>query len=395
MKRLAKIIVILLVIVYISKVGITTFAGKNKTTVVIYGSILIAFNAQGYVIKNEMMINAPFDGKIKKLVPSGEKVSKGTPIVQVYSADFDEEKLHQLDEINRELKNQDTNIPFYSDVQKLDNMIKTEEQNYQNAIQQNSPDADKIQKRIEDLKAKKEEILSKGPIILQRIENLKEQKEYLEKYVEKNAITINSPESGIVSYYFDGSESILNERNMFNLNPTQLENLNFQSKEISTEVKGDYPFVKIVDNLEWYLALVLNEKQQDLLKEGSNVKILIDNYSGELRGKVIKTYKGDDKLYIGIIEMIDEYPNFYKTSKINVKVKVKEYNGLKIPLSSIVQKEGKEGVFVIKNGKVPTFKEVVIKATDGKYAIVESVDKTSGLKIYDEIAVNGEDYLSK
>ncbi|HAA81595.1 MAG TPA: hypothetical protein DCE09_08670, partial [Thermoanaerobacter sp.] len=220
MKRLAKIIVILLVIVYISKVGITTFAGKNKTTVVIYGSILIAFNAQGYVIKNEMMINAPFDGKIKKLVPSGEKVSKGTPIVQVYSADFDEEKLHQLDEINRELKNQDTNIPFYSDVQKLDNMIKTEEQNYQNAIQQNSPDADKIQKRIEDLKAKKEEILSKGPIILQRIENLKEQKEYLEKYVEKNAITINSPESGIVSYYFDGSESILNERNMFNLNPT-------------------------------------------------------------------------------------------------------------------------------------------------------------------------------
>jgi len=167
---------------------------------------------------------------------------------------------------------------------------------------------------------------------------------------------------------------------MFNLNPTQLENLNFQSKEISTEVKGDYPFVKIVDNL---------------LKEGSNVKILIDNYSGELRGKVIKTYKGDDKLYIGIIEMIDEYPNFYKTSKINVKVKVKEFNGLKIPLSSIVQKEGKEGVFVIKNGKVPTFKEVVIKATDGKYAIVESVDKTSGLKIYDEIAVNGEDYLSK
>ncbi|MGI1691184.1 HlyD family efflux transporter periplasmic adaptor subunit [Thermoanaerobacter uzonensis] len=395
MKRLAKIVVILLVIVYIGKVGVTTFANKNKTTVVTYGSISIAFNAQGYVIKNEMLINAPFDGKIKKLVQSGEKIPKGTPIVEVYSADFDEEKLHQLEEIDRKLKNQDTNIPFYSDIQKLDNIIEKEEQNYQNAIQQGSPNADKIQKRIEDLKAKKEEILSKGPIILQKIESLKEQKEYLKKYVEKNMITVNSPESGIVSYYFDGNESILNERNMFNLNPTQLENLNFQSKKISTEVKGDYPFVKIVDNLEWYLALVLNEKQQNLLKEDSNVKILLDNYGGELRGKVIKTYKGDDKLYIGIIEMIDEYPDFYKTSKINVKVKVKEYHGLKIPLSSIVQKEGKKGVFVIKNGKVPTFKEVVIKATDGKYAIVESVDKTSGLKVYDEIAVNGEDYLSK
>jgi len=394
-KRLARIVVILLMMVYISKVGITTFANKNKTTVVRYGTILIDFNTKGYVIKNEMVINAPFDGKIKKLIQSGEKVPKGTPIVEVYSTDFDEEKFHQLEEIDRELKNQDTSIPFYLDIQKLDNMIKKEEQDYQNAIQQNSPNADKIQKRIEDLKAKKEQILSKGPITLQKIENLKEQKEYLEKYIEKNAITINSPESGIVSYYFDGSESILNERNMFNLNPTQLENLNFQSKEISTEVKGDYPFVKIVDNLEWHLALVLNEKQQGLLKEDSNVKILIDDYDGELRGKVIKTYKGDDKLYIGIIEMIDEYPNFYKTSKINIEVKVKEYNGLKIPLSSIVKKEGKEGVFVIKNGRVPIFKEVVIKATDGKYAIVESADKTSGLKVYDEVAVNGEDYLSK
>lgn len=395
MKNLAKIVVVLLVIVYLGKVGITTLANKNKTTVVTYGSISIAFDTKGYVIKNEIMINAPFVGKIKKLVPSGEKVPKGTPIVEVYSADFDEGKLHQLDEVNRELKDQDINIPFYSDVQKLDELIKKEEQNYQNAIQQNNSAADKIQKRIESLKAKKEEILKKGPLVLQKIENLKEQKDYLEKYVDTNVVTINAPDSGIVSYYFDGSERTLHEKGMFNLNPIQLENLNFQSKEITTEVKGDYPFAKIVDNLEWYLALVLDEKQQELLKEGSILRILIDNYSRELRGKVIKTYKGDDKLYIGIIEMIDEYPDFYKTSKVDTKVKVKEYNGFKVPLSSIVRKEGKEGVFVIKNGKVSTFKEVIIKATDDKYAIVESADKTSGLKVYDEIALNGEDYLSK
>ncbi|AIS52666.1 membrane fusion protein [Thermoanaerobacter kivui] len=395
MKRIVKIIVILLAIVYISKLAVTTFANKDKVTVVTYGNLVEEFNTQGYIIRNEMVINSPFDGKIKKLVSSGVRVAKGTPIAQIYSADFDEKKLQELEDVTKELKTQDTNIPFYSDIQKLDDMIKKEEENCQNMLKENNSGADKIKKRIEALKAKKEQILSKGPLVLQKIENLKEQKDYLEKYVEKNMITINSPEAGIVSYYFDGFEHIFNEKNMFNLNVRKLKNVDSQPKEVETEIKKDYPFIKVIGNLEWHLAVILNEREEKLLKENSNVKILIENYDYELRGKVIKTYKGDDKLYIGIIDMIDSYQDFYKETKVRVKIILNDYRGLKVPLSAIVKKEGKTGVFVIKNNKYPVFKEVVVKAADDKYAIVESVDKISGLRLYDEIATNGEDYLSK
>ncbi|HHW57655.1 MAG TPA: hypothetical protein GXX15_08335 [Clostridia bacterium] len=395
MKKAVKIAIILLIVIYIGKMGIRTFANKDKVTLVTYGNIAQQFETQAYIIRNEMIINSPLDGKVKRLIANGVRVAKGTPIAQIYSADFDEKKIQELEEVTKKLKSEDTNVPFYSDIQKLDEMIKREQDNYQKVVAQNGPDAEKIKKRIASLQAKKEEILSKGPSVLQKIESLKEQKEFLENYIGNNTITIDSPEGGIVSYYFNGNEEILNEKNMFNLRPKELENLDWQTKELDLEVKKDLPFVKIVDNFTWYLALVLKEEEQEFLKENDEVKILIEDYSCQLRGKVIKLYRGDDKLYIGLIEMRDCYPDFYKKDKVKVTVKLREYRGLKVPLSAIVKEEGKEGVFVIKNNKYPIFKEIIIRVSDGKYAIVESGDKISGLRLYDEIATNGEKYIKK
>lgn len=345
----------------------------------------MGFNTKAYIIKDEMIIKAPFDGRVEKLVKEGERVSKGRAILEIYSSSFDEEKLRQLEAVESELKKQDTNIPFYKDLQKIDEMIKKEQDNYKEALKKDAELAKKILRRIDSLKAKKEEILKKGPLVLQNIESLKEQKEYLEKYISDNTVTINSPEAGIISYTFEGVEDILNTKNMFDLKIPKLSNLVFENKEVSGEVKEGQPVVKIVDNFDWYLAVILEDKQASLLKEESGIKILFSDYPNEMRGRVIKVYKGDDKLYVGIIKMIDEYPDFYKKSKADVEIKLKECWGLKIPVSAIAVENGKEGVWVLKNGtSKPVFKEIEIEISDGSYAIVK------GLKIYDRVLLQKE-----
>lgn len=383
------------VIAYIGEISINTINGREKTTLVKYGNIAQCIKTDGYIIRNEMIITSPFMGKVKKLVSSGVRVPKGTEIVEVYSSTFDERKLKQLDELNKEIKLQSIDNQFASDIKKLDDMINQEEINYQEAVKNNSSLLDKIKKRIDDLKKKKEQIISKSPTFLQKFEDLNRQKIILEQFINSNVSIVNSPQAGIISFYFDGYEDILNLKTMYNLNSKVLDLIAAQPEELGINVKQDGFLAKVIDNSEWYLAVPLNEKDYKLLKEDSNVKILINGSDNELRGRVIKLYKGDDKIYIGIIDMIDIYRDFYKNRKVKIKIIINDYNGLEVPISSIVNKDGGTGVFVVENGKYPVFKGIKIKAQDDKKAIVESIDKISGLRLYDEIAINGKDYLNK
>lgn len=384
-RNIIKILAFMVILAYAGKSVVSVYTEKKDTATVTYGNVILGFNTKAYIIKDEMIIKAPFDGRVEKLVKEGERVSKGRAILEIYSSSFDEEKLRQLEAVESELKKQDTNIPFYKDLQKIDEMIKKEQDNYKEALKKDAELAKKILRRIDSLKAKKEEILKKGPLVLQNIESLKEQKEYLEKYISDNTVTINSPEAGIISYTFEGVEDILNTKNMFDLKIPKLSNLVFENKEVSGKVKEGQPVVKIVDNFDWYLAVILEDKQASLLKEESGIKILFSDYPNEMRGRVIKVYKGDDKLYVGIIKMIDEYPDFYKKSKADVEIKLKECWGLKIPVSAIAVENGKEGVWVLKDRtSKPVFKEIEIEISDGSYAIVK------GLKIYDRVLLQKE-----
>lgn len=394
-KNIFKFILIVAVIAYIGKIFINTIDGREKTTLVKYGDIVQFINADGYIIRNEMIIKSPFTGKIKKLLSSGVRVPKGTEVVEVYSSTFDENKLKQLDEINKEINSQSVNNPFDSDIKKLDDMINQEEINYQEAVKNNGQNADKIKKYIDDLKKKREQIISKDPISLQKFEDLNSQKIILERFINSNMSIVNSPQAGLISFYFDDYGDILNVKTMYNLNSKIFNSINEQPKEVGTDVTQDGFLVNVIDNSNWYLAVPLNENEYKLLKEGSNIKIQIDGYDDELRGKVIKLYKGDDKIYVGVIDMTDNYRDFYKNRKVKIKIFINDYSGMEVPVSSIVNKDGEKGVFVIKNGKYPVFKGVTIKAQDDKNAIVESIDKISGLNLYDEIAINGKDYLNR
>ncbi|MGB9780853.1 MAG: HlyD family efflux transporter periplasmic adaptor subunit [Caldanaerobacter sp.] len=380
-KNLLKILALIVILVYLGKLLFSTYKGREETAVVTYGNVVIDFETEAFVVKDEMIIKAPFDGKVEKLAKEGERYSKGEPIFRIYSSSFEEDKLNMLKKVEEKLKEQDFDIPFYQDVKKIDDMIKKEEKNYNEMLKQDEKSAQKILARIEVLKAKKEEILNKAPSVLRTVENLREQKEYLEKYISENSTTVNAPEAGIISFTFDGSERVLNSKNMFNLNVSHLSTVNFDIKKVEGIVKeGDF-VCKVVDNFDWYLALILSEEQAGLLKEGSNVKIFISDYPAELRGKIIKIYKGDDKLYVGIVKMIDIYPEFYKKAKIKVKVVLKEYWGMKLPFSAVVTENGEKGVWVLGISSKPVFKKIDIEGTDGRYVILK------GVKIYDKVLI--------
>ncbi|MCL6617932.1 MAG: hypothetical protein K6T39_12770, partial [Anoxybacillus ayderensis] len=61
------------------------------------------------------------------------------------------------------------------------------------------------------------------------------------------------------------------------------------------------------------------------------------------------------------------------------------------PVSSLVKKEGKDGVMVVK-ANYTRFREVEIIKQDNEYAIIKEANSRSsekGISLYDEIVLNG------
>jgi putative membrane fusion protein len=397
-KKIFKILFIIAVILYIGKVSFNAITGKDKTALVNYGNLTEAISADAYIIRNETIIDSPITGEIKKMVSSGERVPKGTKIAEVISSNLDKNKLKELDDINKkiqEIKNNPSNNPYEADIENLENLIKKEEEKYQDAVKNNSNSVDELKKQIEDLKNKKEQIINKGPSSLKDLEDLKNQKALLEQVINPNLALINAPEAGMVSFYFDKYENQLDTKKMYNLTSEMLSKISKESIEKNGNIKQNDMLVKIIDNSKWYLAIPINNDDYKLIKEGEKIKVNINGYDNQLRGDVLKVYKTDGKAYIAIINMIDMYKDLYKVRKVKVNLILNDYTGYEVPKSSVINNKGKTGVFILNNIKYPVFKEVIVKAENDKITIIENKDMVSGIKMYDKVAVNGKAYVSK
>ncbi|MDI3478318.1 MAG: hypothetical protein PWQ59_1843, partial [Thermoanaerobacterium sp.] len=106
-----------------------------------------------------------------------------------------------------------------------------------------------------------------------------------------------------------------------------------------------------------------------------------------------KIYSISENSHIAVISMKDAYSDFYKKRKVNVNLIITDYDGFIVPNSSIVYENGKYGIYILGDNDLPVFKEISIKTQNNENAIIESKD--GSLKMYDQILVNGKNYLKK
>ncbi|SNX55270.1 HlyD family efflux transporter periplasmic adaptor subunit [Thermoanaerobacterium sp. RBIITD] len=397
-KNIFKALIIIAILLYICKVSINTISGKDKTVPLKYGNLLETINTNGYIVRNEIIINSPIVGELKKIVASGTRVPKGKEVAEVISQSFDKEKLNELNDINKriqDIKNNKEINPYESDIDNLNNQINAEEEKYKEAINSNSPKKNDIKKRIDDLTNKKNQILKSGPESIRNLDELYNQKKILEQNIAQYLYKVYAPDAGIISYYFDDYESSLNQNKLYNISLNDINSVNKEPTENKGSVKQNEPIVKIINNSDWYILVPLNYSESKMVKEGTNIRVTIDGNDQSLRGKILKLYSVNNKTYIAVLDMNDEYKDFYKKRKITVILTINDYEGFMVPKSSLVNKDGKTGVFVISDNNLPIFKEVNVKTQNRENAIIESKDNTNGLRLYDEIVVNGKNYIKK
>ena len=102
-------------------------------------------------------------------------------------------------------------------------------------------------------------------------------------------------------------------------------------------VEKNAPVYKLVTSDTWNIAIKLNKKQYNRLKNKKSIGVIFDKNNLETNAKIKIVSKGGDKF--AILTLSDYLINFIDDRYINIQLAFNTATGLKIPNSSIVAKD--------------------------------------------------------
>lgn len=363
----AFIIAIIFVICIIYNI-ISLFLNPTDTFMIENGEISSTEQATGYIIREEKLFQGEnYKNGIYQIKNEGERVAKGDPIFRYYTNNEEElvKKISDLDLQIQDALEQNQNNIYSSDIVAIDNKI---EENLKQVSRTNN--VEKMldyNKQISSLLTKKAkltgELSPSGSYIKELITKRSEYEEKLNSGSEYIKATI----SGVVSYRVDGLEETLSAENIDELTEQTLKELNLKTGQTipASDERG-----KIVNNYYCYIATVLDSEEVETAKVGNNIKLQLST-GDKVKANIysISEQESGKKLVIFKIEECVEKLINYR--KITIEIIWWSANGLKVPNTSIVERDG---INYIVRKRVGYSDDILIKVlkVSNNYSIIEN-----------------------
>ena len=185
---------------------------------------------------------------------------------------------------------------------------------------------------------------------------------------------------GIVSYYYDGYESVYTPDTMESLTNGEVEKIS-QAKDHEvakavqeTAASGDVLF-KIVDNQQWFLLSWLS--QDDISKYSEGNRITVDFLDGsekrestQIEMTIYKLIPQGEQTLV-ILSCNRYYKSFDRYRLKECALITSNQSGILLETDSIVESEGQKGVYVVDKLGNYNFTPIKILEQDGDVTVVE------------------------
>ncbi|MFU0801483.1 MAG: HlyD family secretion protein [Xylanivirga thermophila] len=359
-----------------------------------YGSITTENKSHALIVRNEQIHTAPIYGKVLFHVDENQMVKNGDVLATIYKSNYQEEVVYQLYNVQEKIINyQEQNIIDKINDKDLDK-VQEDINNIIYDIQENIRDTnmkqmDKKERNVRLLLEQRKEIIDKKGNSDEYLKNLYDEQNKLTEQIKDWKLDIVSPASGLVSFYIDGLEQILNFDSLDEITTESYQELlQYQAPskdqgQNQNQAKANQPFFRIVDTNKWYIICEL-PSSPFFYKINDDVSIGFSEIPvKDTNAKIVKLVDGDTQGKLMVLELGNDIQNVInvRNTKVNIS---KKFEGLKVPKSAIIKYKGKEGVTKLKNGE-KKFIEIKIVAYDDKYAIIEHNDQYEKLNVNDQI----------
>ena len=274
------------------------------------GSILRDTAYTGFVVRDETIVEAQEEGYVNYFVTEGEKVGART---SVYASSPEKLDFQAADEESQASLTADEEASLLTDIQAFSD-------NFQEA---NFQEVYTVKDNIEDLLDSRSSQNRKA----QLDEMLKTQGDSLKVY--------NASRDGVIIYATDGYEdttiSDVTEE-MITLNDHETLTLSN-----NTKVQAGDPVYKLITSDQWTVVVVLSDEMTEELAETKRIKVRFakDNQTETADFAIYNTESAN----LGFLTFDTGMVRYARDRYLDIELILEDESGLKIPRSSVVEKE--------------------------------------------------------
>jgi len=293
--------VIIYVIIAVSKEPITIYR-VNKSNV--NNNIIL----NGIAVREEKIINTTKPGYICYYIRDGEKIKKNSTICTI-------DETGELFNVISESENYDNLLTSddYNDIRALISLYKVtyNDDTFYNAYNFEN----NVNNKVVELT---------NEIMMQQVSG-----------TATSMSAVNSPYSGIVTYYIDGYENF----DIQSISAEAFDMSKYQKQTLKTGdvVSANNPIIKVVPNENWNIIAPITPEQYSSISDSSYIYFRINNssYTVSMPYEIIN---GTDGTYINI--KINKYLSNYISERfLSIEILQADDTGLKVPVSALVEKD--------------------------------------------------------
>ena len=393
LKRILTIVGALALLVYVGYQASQMLFSSVKTETVYSHSVYKTVESEGLVIRRETPVAGRVDdGYVYYSVSNGERVAKDGKIADVYNNEADALATQQLLQLDEQIAALET-----IDAQGIANRVNLDVINQQVSSKINSLSAAMHASRVEgltDTHTQLLELLNKQQITTGKVESfadrlaaLRDERSKLASSHKGAKNAIASPVAGYFVSQVDGYESLLSYDDVTKLQVGDIQNhLTNKPTVNANEYLG-----KVVGDYEWYLACVVSEADAVRMQIGTELTVLLPFATDETIEVEVVAANADKNGSVAVIFKSSQMSEALSSLRHeSVQIQIEQYTGLRIPKSALVFNDKNEtGVFV-RSGNTAAFRKVEIIYSGADYSICAETQDGTGLKLYDDIIVEGK-----
>ncbi|HHX18790.1 MAG TPA: hypothetical protein GX727_08030 [Clostridium sp.] len=383
------IFLVLFLILYIPSFVSWIYGNNVNTEFIREGEIESSINTIAYIIRNEIVINSPAEGKCIKEKSEGEKVSVNSRIATI----VDNTSLELLNDLrNLDLKiieakrkeSEKSNL-FSRDLTKIEKMIDDKLIDIVDCMNQNNFS------QIKSIKDEVDELILKQATIIggygegsSHIQSLEIERDGLQSRIMGNTVDIISKYAGTVSYVVDGYENMMTEDMIDKLTVEDLENIKISERQKNHDdltVYANTPILKIIKDIDYHILFTLDKKDAVDFNIGDKVEVRINDINKIVDGIISYISEEMSGEYIISVNVDRSLKETTSLRKINIDLIKERYSGFVVPLESLVNVNEKDmtAQIVIVRANRARFVPVVIKGRDEKFAVIENMEEETSL----------------
>lgn len=379
------------VIIYLVIAIISIVRGNLSTTTALSGVLTEDFRADGYVFRDQTVINSPCGGHFECMVSDGDRVSEGQIIGYIYAESPDGETLKQIKALYKRL----ITAGISGEVTTYSQSGESAKESVASAIRDMSDL--RADRNLATFAEQKEVVAG---LIKDDSDNAESAKTTEELNAEIDSLnsragllqTVKAETGGIFCPRTDGIEDKFEYSKAKDLTPSYLDELDGISATVSQTVEGGMPLCKIINNYTWCFAANTDKEIADGLKEGQSVKLeFFDLADKSVPGKISRISQEENGKVTVVVSTNRYVKGIYSVNRINCDIVTVSVEGIKLPVGCIRVQDGREGVFVVRLDRAK-FVPVTVNYKNNEWAIVTPIEDVGStkLKIYDEVIVDAK-----